>query len=121
MLSVSRTCGVRLLAPAIAGLAVLLGGCGGDDSGDTKVDTRRTPVGVATSPTASLASPAASVSPSPSPTPVRPASGSTYLVKSGDTLWDLALEWGVTVDAILTANSLASPDDLAIGQELKVP
>jgi len=42
-------------------------------------------------------------------------------VKAGDTLWDLAVAWGVTVEAIVAANNLASPDDLSIGQELKVP
>lgn len=43
------------------------------------------------------------------------------MVKSGDTLWDLAEAWGVTVEAIVVANSLADPGALAIGQELKVP
>ncbi|NUQ56726.1 MAG: LysM peptidoglycan-binding domain-containing protein, partial [Dehalococcoidia bacterium] len=67
-------------------------------------------------------SPAGSASPSPSPSPGGTAvSGSTYIVKAGDTLWDLAVAWGVTVEAIVAANNLASPDDLSIGQELKVP
>jgi len=102
------------------GLAVLLEGCGGDDAGGVKVETN-TPVGRG-SPvaTATSATPPTVASPSPSPT-ARANPGSKYIVKAGDTLWDLAQEWGVTIDAIVAANNLASPDDLSIGQELTVP
>ena len=43
-----------------------------------------------------------------------------YTVKSGDTLWLLALRYGTTVDAIKRLNGLAG-DILYIGQVLKIP
>ena len=49
------------------------------------------------------------------------ASGETYLVQSGDTLWDIALRFETTVEAIVAANALADETDLSIGQELVIP
>ncbi|KAA0239978.1 MAG: LysM domain-containing protein [Chloroflexi bacterium CFX7] len=118
--------GFVLIAAALA--ASLAAGCGGGDGEDKGTVQTRTPASGNTpspggTPTvAASPSPAGSASPSPSPSPGGTAvSGSTYIVKAGDTLWDLAVAWGVTVEAIVAANNLASPDDLSIGQELKVP
>jgi LysM repeat protein len=44
----------------------------------------------------------------------------TYKVHEGDTLWDIAREHHVSVDAILGANDL-SDDVIHPGQELKIP
>lgn len=43
-----------------------------------------------------------------------------YRVKSGDTLWDLAQKWNVTVQAIQRTNQLKS-SRIDLGQNLKIP
>jgi len=86
-----------------------------------KVETRPPSAGAAASATVTPVTPTVAASPSPGTATPKATSGSTYTVKAGDTLWDLAQEWGVTVDAIIATNSLSTPDDLAIGQELKIP
>lgn len=52
--------------------------------------------------------------PPPSPSP---GGRTTHIVQAGDTLWDLALEYGVPVERISELNSL-SGTNLRIGQEL---
>ncbi len=47
--------------------------------------------------------------------------GETYVVQSGDTLWDISLTFGTSVDEIVAANSLADEADISIGQELLIP
>jgi LysM repeat protein len=42
-------------------------------------------------------------------------------VRLGDTLGSIAKQFGVTSDAIIRSNSLANPDVLMVGQELKIP
>lgn len=53
------------------------------------------------------------------------ASGSSdaqlYKVKPGDTLSKIAADFGVSVQDIINANTLADPNRLSIGQELKIP
>lgn len=44
----------------------------------------------------------------------------TYVVKSGDSLYNLALKYGTTVDEIKRINNLTS-NSLSIGQTLKIP
>ena len=58
-------------------------------------------------------------------TPYTPPNGSggtqnTYTVQSGDTLYKIAQRFGVTVDALKSANNLTS-DTLRVGQVLKIP
>lgn len=48
-------------------------------------------------------------------------SGQSYTVVDSDTLWDIADRFGTTVDAIVSANSLADDADIQIGQELIIP
>ena len=47
--------------------------------------------------------------------------GTVYKVRLGDTLGTIAKQFGVTTDAIIRLNSLANPDVLMVGQELKIP
>ena len=45
---------------------------------------------------------------------------STYIVKSGDSLWNIAKRYGVSVDELKSYNNLTS-NLLSIGQVLKIP
>lgn len=47
--------------------------------------------------------------------------GPQYIVQSGDTLFDIAQRFGVTLDALLTANPAAEANALAVGQALTIP
>lgn len=47
------------------------------------------------------------------------ASG-TYTVKSGDTLSEIAVAYGTTVDALVSLNGISNPDVINVGQVLKV-
>jgi LysM repeat protein len=51
----------------------------------------------------------------PTPTPV------TYTVESGDTLYSIAIDLDIPVDALMAANGLTDPDKLSVGQVLLVP
>jgi LysM repeat protein len=69
------------------------------------------------------------------PTPVTPAAGatgtgavsapqenpSTYVVVDGDNLYAIALKFGVDLNALIEANGLSDPNDIQVGQELKIP
>jgi LysM repeat protein len=45
----------------------------------------------------------------------------TYVVKPGDSLSKIALQFGVSTQAIVTANGLANPNLLWVGQKLIIP
>ncbi|MBT5774710.1 MAG: LysM peptidoglycan-binding domain-containing protein [Dehalococcoidia bacterium] len=51
-------------------------------------------------------------------TPPRPL---VYTIQSGDTLYQLALDWDTTVDEIAATNGLTNVNYLFIGQELRIP
>jgi len=44
-----------------------------------------------------------------------------YTIRSGDTLYSIANRYETTVDAIVSANGLTRPNDLAIGQNIFIP
>jgi N-acetylmuramoyl-L-alanine amidase len=50
-----------------------------------------------------------------------PGGQRTHVVRAGDTLFAIAREYGVTVQAIVEANDLSNPDRLDLGQELVIP
>jgi LysM repeat protein len=54
----------------------------------------------------------------PQPTEAQPAV--THVVEHGNTLYAIAKQYGVTVDAIRQANGLTS-NDLSVGQHLYIP
>ena len=52
--------------------------------------------------------------------PATPASA-RYTVRADDTLWDIAANYGLSVDDLLAANSGVDPRRLMVGQQLTVP
>lgn len=82
--------------------------------------THRAPVSLP-SPTATLSIGSvptqASVSNNTSPT----ATPTLYIVKGGDTLGSIAIEFDVSVEAIMQANGLSDPNALNVGQSLVIP
>jgi len=44
-----------------------------------------------------------------------------YTVRSGDSLFNIAREFGSTVQEIVAANELPRPDELVVGQTLVIP
>jgi murein DD-endopeptidase MepM/ murein hydrolase activator NlpD len=59
--------------------------------------------------------PAPTATPTPTPTPI------IYIVQAGDNLLGIAIQYGVTVEAIQEANAITDPRLLQIGQELVIP
>jgi LysM repeat protein len=47
--------------------------------------------------------------------------GSTYTVRSGDTLTAVARRYGVTLSALSAANGLSTSSKIRIGQRLRIP
>jgi len=44
-----------------------------------------------------------------------------HFVNYGDTLWKIALKNGVTVNDLVKANNLKDPNNLSVGQKIKIP
>jgi murein DD-endopeptidase MepM/ murein hydrolase activator NlpD len=53
--------------------------------------------------------------------PVAAAAQGVYVVEAGDTLGDIAITHGTTVDELASLNGLLNPDFIAIGQRLQLP
>lgn len=51
----------------------------------------------------------------------KPAGGSSYTVKKGDTAWAISRDLGVSFGDLMSANGIDRPESLQIGQVLKVP
>jgi beta-lactamase class A len=49
------------------------------------------------------------------------AAGAHYTVKGGDTLWDISVATGVSLEVLVKLNGLANADQLTIGQVLVLP
>lgn len=64
--------------------------------------------------------------PEPSATPIVEAPTptpqvTTYVVVEGDTLWDIAVRFGLSLDALIAANPQINPDLLSLGAVLNIP
>lgn len=44
-----------------------------------------------------------------------------YTVKSGDSLWAISRQYGVSEDQLMKINGITNPRSLALGQQLKIP
>src|SRR5436190_23604762 len=45
----------------------------------------------------------------------------SYIVQRGDTLYSLARRFGTTVDALMRLNNIANPNQIYVGQRLRIP
>lgn len=115
-------------AAALAAVLVLaaLPGCSSSAPSPTIAPSPTTPAkptaAAAPSPTVAptaVPTPPATVAAAPSPTAT--PSYTVYVVQPGDTLNKIAEKFGVPLDAIIKANNLSNPDNLDIGQEIKIP
>ncbi|HEX3053843.1 MAG TPA: LysM domain-containing protein, partial [Aggregatilineaceae bacterium] len=64
--------------------------------------------------------PATPIPGAPVPT-TAPSTGGTYTVVAGDTLSRIALRFGTTVQAIVSANGITNPNLIYVGQVLTIP
>jgi LysM repeat protein len=55
------------------------------------------------------------------PPPDHGVPGGTYVVQPGDTLYSIAFRFGTTIQALVVANNLPSPNMIYVGQILNVP
>jgi LysM repeat protein len=75
-----------------------------------------TPTGTVTAPT-----PTPTKTATPTPTASPPSGQTTYTVRTGDTLYSIALRFGVTVQDLMAANGITNPNYIRVGQVLIIP
>jgi LysM repeat protein len=97
-----------LIAAAVC-FAALIAACGGGGDKPTPTATIALPTQAPTL----AASPVATATPQPTT--------QEYTVAAGDTLTAIAEKFGVTTDAIISANSIANPDFIQPGDTLTIP
>ncbi len=49
------------------------------------------------------------------------AAGPRYTVKTGDTLWDISLATGASLESLIKLNNMTNADQLSVGQVLRLP
>ncbi len=59
--------------------------------------------------------------PTPTATPIPTATPVVYIVRTGDTLLDIAVAHSTTVEALVQLNGIQNPDRLAVGLVLLIP
>jgi LysM repeat protein len=65
--------------------------------------------------------PTATPTKSPTPTPTATVKPTSYVVAAGDTLTKIALKFGVTQTALMTANKITNANSIQVGQKLVIP
>jgi LysM repeat protein len=134
--------GLGVVMVAVVAILVATRFAGGADPGLPAPGSSATPPAAAAagsptpapSPTASVPAPTPSSSQSPPPSrspqasPTGEVAGATatapvrsYRVRSGDTLYGIAVQFGTTVRAIQELNGIDDPSRLRVGQVLKIP
>ncbi|MDN5346501.1 MAG: hypothetical protein PWP65_65 [Clostridia bacterium] len=61
------------------------------------------------------------VEPAPPEEPCPEPSIRYYIIQPGDTLWKIAQRFGITVEAIMQLNPGIQPENLQIGQQIRIP
>ncbi len=93
----------------------------------TALNVTPVPAGPATSasPTATMAPsmPAAAPTSAPTPTaqPTPVAIAARHTVTTGDTLWGIAVQYGLSLDALVAANPGINPDRIRPGDSINIP
>ncbi|MCY4064608.1 MAG: LysM peptidoglycan-binding domain-containing protein [Chloroflexi bacterium] len=98
--------GQRLIIPVNLPPASAVAATGTPDSTFTPAPTL-TPTSTPTS--------TPTITPSPTATPI------TYQIQPGDTLVNIAQQYGTTVDLLVAANNIPNPDQISVGQILLIP
>lgn len=81
-----------------------------------------TPTSTATTPTATPTATPTSTPTSVTPTPTHvPGQQIIYVVRTGDTLYSIARQFGVTVQALMQINGIYNPHYIQVGQRLIIP
>ncbi len=116
-----------MLPRAVALLLLLFvaPGCSGllDRGGQATPAVDATPTTVLP-PTMPIVTPTAvvpTVQPSGTGAAVPAENPATYIVAEGDSLYAIALRFGVDLNALIELNGLSDPNDISVGQELKIP
>ena len=110
----------RLFLPALCvAIIVLALACGEEEPGGVGGPQGLTDPGtVATS--TPWATPPPVVYVEEGPGPVGPGDG-TYTVQAGDTPYDIAQRFGVSVEELMEVNDITDPSSLSVGQKLIIP
>ena len=109
---------------ALAALSLVALGCSDAaryDLGDTPIPTT-VPVTTTTVPDVTVLDAAVVASAEADVGGAAAAPGAVvHVIESGDLLYDLALEYGTSIDAVLAANPSIDPDAVSIGAEVVIP
>lgn len=108
----------------LAALSLVALGCSDAaryDLGDTPIPTT-VPVTTTTVPDVTVLDAAVVASAETSAEGVAAAPGTVvHVIESGDVLYDLALEYGTSIDSVLAANPSIDPGAVSIGAEVVIP
>lgn len=107
----------------MAAALMVLTACGGEvvtpqptvDTPPTSTPTPAPAPSLRLTATAPLIPPAATATPTTTPTPI------VHVIQEGETLLSIAFDYGVSLQALQTANSIENPQFLQIGQRLIIP
>ncbi|MDE0195189.1 MAG: LysM domain-containing protein [bacterium] len=135
----AATLGRTVLAALLAGSVLTLAACfdAGDDTEGPTTDTG----GAGSNTVVTLAPPPPPVTPAtgvvqqpptapPDPPPTTPATTQpqrelgaqlVYTIQPGDTLFSIARQFGVTLDAVVELNNIEDPDRINAGDQLFIP
>jgi LysM repeat protein len=120
-----------MLAGVVLASALLIGACSIPDprGGDDPATPTSESVAAAATPTG--ATPLKIVTPTPFVAGATTTAGQTptipeetpdiYVVQENDTLYGIAVRFDVELDALISLNGLSDPNDIWIGQELRIP
>ena len=108
----------RGVLAAVAVVALIAAGCGGDDDDPTSED--RPDIEEGATPTEVPADTVAAPTPTAVPAEIE-VPRLTYTVEPGDLLGDIAATFGVPLGAIISVNEMENPDLINVGQEIICP